>query len=144
MIYSPSSFSKPVWVSFFRWTQKIFTWICITKELLVAIDVHSMGKNTIEVNGYQQLFGSAEESNSYRFETTWVSQINLLVINPFNGNKSVLLVASSSFQTVICGDVVKYKPQSKAWSPEVKTSTCNALHSSKQNRYTQENMTHLW
>ncbi len=29
----------------------------VTKQLLVAIDFHSMEKNTIEVSGYQQLFG---------------------------------------------------------------------------------------
>ncbi len=28
-----------------------------TKQLLVAIDFHSLPQNTVEVNGYQQLFG---------------------------------------------------------------------------------------
>ncbi len=29
----------------------------VTKKLTVAIDFHSMGKITMEVNGYRQLFG---------------------------------------------------------------------------------------
>ncbi len=29
----------------------------VTKQLLVAIDFHSMEKTTMEVNGYRQLFG---------------------------------------------------------------------------------------
>ncbi len=35
----------------------IFWRMLVTKQLLVAIDFHSMEKNTIEVSGYQQLFG---------------------------------------------------------------------------------------
>ncbi len=50
-----------------------------TKHLTVAIDFHSIEKNTMEINGYHQLFGfqhsskylllcSAEERNSYSFK----------------------------------------------------------------------------
>jgi len=34
-IYSPSSFSKPAWVSFFFWTQKKIFWrMWVTKQLM--------------------------------------------------------------------------------------------------------------
>ncbi len=36
-----------------------------TKEFPVAIDLHSMGKNTMEVNGYQQLFGYQHSRKNY-------------------------------------------------------------------------------
>ncbi len=49
----------------------------VTKQLTVAIDFHYMEKNTMEVNGYRQLFGylhslkyfilcSTEDRDSYR------------------------------------------------------------------------------
>ncbi len=49
IIYSPSSYSKPVWVSFFCWTQ--FWRVVITKQLMVRIDFCSMEKivNTINL-----------------------------------------------------------------------------------------------
>ncbi len=34
----------------------------VTKQVMVAIDFHSMGKNTMEVNGYQQMFGYQHSS----------------------------------------------------------------------------------
>ncbi len=34
----------------------------VTKQLLVAIDFHSLEKNNMEVNGYGQLFGYPEFS----------------------------------------------------------------------------------
>ncbi len=34
----------------------------VTKQLTVAIDFHSMGKNTMEVSGYRQLFGYQHSS----------------------------------------------------------------------------------
>ncbi len=57
--YSPLSCSEPVWVSFNCWTRKkIFLRMFVTKQLMVPIDFHSMGKkNTMEVNGCCQLFG---------------------------------------------------------------------------------------
>ncbi len=53
----------------------------VIKQLTVTIDFHSMEKNTMQVNGYQQLFGfqhplkylhlcSSEERN-YRIGTVW-------------------------------------------------------------------------
>ncbi len=45
--YSPSSYSKPVRVSFFCWTQKKISWgMLVTKQLTVAIDIYSMAKHT--------------------------------------------------------------------------------------------------
>ncbi len=45
IIYSPSGYYKPVWVSFFCWTQKKIFWrIWVTKQLMVPIDFHSMEK----------------------------------------------------------------------------------------------------
>ncbi len=39
IIYSPSSCSKPVWISLFCWTQKKIFWrMLVTKQLLVATD----------------------------------------------------------------------------------------------------------
>ncbi len=34
----------------------------VTKQVTAAIDFHSMGKNTMEVNGYQQMFGYQHSS----------------------------------------------------------------------------------
>ncbi len=50
----------------------------VTKELTVAIDFYSIEKNTMEVNGYRQMFGY-QHSSKYlllclrekRFGTTW-------------------------------------------------------------------------
>ncbi len=43
----------PVWVSFSCWTQKKILWrILVAKQLTVSIDLYSMKKNTMEVNGY--------------------------------------------------------------------------------------------
>ncbi len=43
IIYSPSCCSKPVWVSFFCWTQNMIFWrMLVTKQLMVAIYVHSI------------------------------------------------------------------------------------------------------
>ncbi len=65
IVYSSSICFIPVWVSFFCQTKNgIFR---RTKQLLVAIDFHSMGeKNTIKVNGYQKLFGY-QHSSKYLF-----------------------------------------------------------------------------
>jgi len=69
---------KPVWVSFFCWTQRKIFW-----RTIGTIDFHSIFFfRTMEVNGAKQLFGSnrsskylplcsSEEINSYRFATTW-------------------------------------------------------------------------
>ncbi len=45
------------------WRQNIFRRMWVNKLLLVAFDFHSMKEKTMEVDGYQQLFGS----DSYRF-----------------------------------------------------------------------------
>ncbi len=75
---------------------------------LVPTDFYSMGKNTMKVNGYRQLFGyqhsskylllcSKEERNSYRFGTMWgwVSDDNLdFWLNyAFKTQKSILFTA---------------------------------------------------
>ncbi len=77
-----SSF-KSVWVSLFCRTQgKIFWRKFVTRLFWGTIDFHSRKKNTIEVNGAPELLCfphsseylplcSAEQRNSYRFETTW-------------------------------------------------------------------------
>ncbi len=45
IIYSPSSCSKPVWVSFFCWAQNKLVWrMLVTRQLTVAIDFSSMEK----------------------------------------------------------------------------------------------------
>ncbi len=74
VVYPLSSCSKPVWDSLICWSQKKIFWrMLVTKQLIVAIDVHSW-------NGYLQLFGyqhslkcifvcSTEKINSYRFGT---------------------------------------------------------------------------
>jgi len=52
IIYSPSSCSKPVCISFSCWTQKWIFWTIWAKQLMGPIDFHSMGKkNSMEVNG---------------------------------------------------------------------------------------------
>ncbi len=56
----PSCWYKPVWISLFYWTQKKILWrMLVTKQLLEAIDFHTIifFLHTMEVNGYQQLFG---------------------------------------------------------------------------------------
>ncbi len=48
IIYSPSSCSKPVWVSFPCWAQKMIFWrMLVTKQLMVAIDFHNMEKKIL-------------------------------------------------------------------------------------------------
>jgi len=70
VVYSPST------------QKKIFWRMLITKQLMYPIDFHSIFLPTIEFNGVHQLSGyqhsskylplcSAEERNSYRFETIW-------------------------------------------------------------------------
>ncbi len=57
VIYSPSSCSEPVWVSFFCWARmKIFWRMLENKQLQVAIDLQSIFFHIMEVNGYLQLF----------------------------------------------------------------------------------------
>jgi len=57
IIYSPSSCSKPEWISFFCWTQEKKFWrIRVTKQLMDPIDI-KINKNTMEVNGVHQLLG---------------------------------------------------------------------------------------
>ncbi len=87
-----SSCSKPVWISFSWWTQKMIFWrMLVTKQMMLAT---VWKKNTMEVNSYRQLFGyqhsskyfilcSAEERNSYGFGTTsgWVSFLGELYLN---------------------------------------------------------------
>ncbi len=63
-----------------------------TRQLTVAIDFHSMDKNTIEVNGCRQLFAqqhsskyiilcSTEEMHSYRFGNPfeWANDDNIFI-----------------------------------------------------------------
>ncbi len=83
VIYSPSSSSKPVWISLFCRTQmKIFWRKFVTRLFWGTIDFHSRRKNTMEVNGAPELLWflhsseylplcSAEQTHSYRFGTTW-------------------------------------------------------------------------
>ncbi len=53
IICSHSGCSKPVRVSFIYWAQKKIFWrMSVTKQLILAIDLHE--KNTMEVNGYHQ------------------------------------------------------------------------------------------
>ncbi len=46
-----------LWVFVFWWTKKIFWRMLLTKQLTVAIDFHSMGKN-MKVNGYHQMYNN--------------------------------------------------------------------------------------
>ncbi len=41
-----------------------------TEQLAVAIDFHSMEINTIEVNGYRQLFGNQYSSFVFKWRNT--------------------------------------------------------------------------
>ncbi len=82
IIYSPSSSSKPVWISMFCRTQrKIFGRQFVTRLFWGTIDFHSRNKNTMEVNGAPELLCfprsseylplcSAEQRNPYGFGTT--------------------------------------------------------------------------
>ncbi len=83
IIFSPSSSSKPVWISLFCRTQrKIFWRKFVTRLFWGTIHFHSRKKNTMEVNGAPELLCfphsseylplcSAEQRHSYRFGTTW-------------------------------------------------------------------------
>ncbi len=83
IIYSPTSSSKPVWMSLFCWTQrKIFWRMWVTEQFWGTIDFHSIFFPAMEVNGAPKqpgykLFSKylplclAEQRNSYRFGTTW-------------------------------------------------------------------------
>ncbi len=51
IISSPSCCSKPVWVSFFSWAQKKIFWrMLVTKQLMVAIDLHIKKQKTKKTN----------------------------------------------------------------------------------------------
>ncbi len=93
IIYSPSSCSIPVWVSFFCWTQnKIFWKMWATKWFLVPIDFNS----TFSIQAMDhQLFGypysskyiilySTEIRNAYKLGATWgwVNDDNFYFIIP--------------------------------------------------------------
>ncbi len=81
IIYSPSSSSKPVWMSLFCRTQrKIFWRKFVIRLFWGTIDFHSRKKNTMEVNSAPELLCfphsseylplcSAEQRHSYRFGT---------------------------------------------------------------------------
>ncbi len=81
--FTPSSSSKPVWMSLFCWTQrKIFWRMWETEQFWGTIDLHSIFFPTMEVNGAPKQPGyklsskylplcSAEQRHSYRFGTTW-------------------------------------------------------------------------
>ncbi len=61
--YSPSCYCNPVWVTFSCWTQHTFFWRMLVTKQLVAVDFKSMEKkSTLEVSGYQQLFGYQHSS----------------------------------------------------------------------------------
>ncbi len=49
VIYSPSSCSDPLWISYFCWTQKKIFWRILTKPLPVAIDFHTMENKTKKI-----------------------------------------------------------------------------------------------
>ncbi len=81
IIYSPSCRSKHVWVYFFFWTHNIFWFVCVTKELTVAIDFQSIFS---PYNGSQLLLSTfwlhtwikiyyfvLNSCNKCRFGTTW-------------------------------------------------------------------------
>ncbi len=63
---SPSSYSKPVWVSFFYWAQKIFgSFENILKKHTngVAIDLHSIFFSILrKINVYRQLFDDQHDN----------------------------------------------------------------------------------
>jgi len=67
IIFSPTSCSKPVWVSFFCWTQKkTFWWTSVTRQLM-----DSMGKlPTFFKISYFDYNRRKEKWNIYRFGTT--------------------------------------------------------------------------
>ncbi len=83
IIYSPSSSSKPVWMSLFCWTQrKIFWRRFVTRLFWGTIEFHSRKNNAMLVNGAPELLCfphsseylplcSAEQRHSYKFGTTW-------------------------------------------------------------------------
>ncbi len=58
VIYSPSSCSDPLWISYFCWTQKKIFWRILTKPLPVAIDFHSMENKTKKYYGSQWLLAT--------------------------------------------------------------------------------------
>ncbi len=83
IIYSPSSSSKPVWISLFCQTQTKIFWRKFEPGCFGAPLTSIVGKkNTMEVNGAPELLCfphsseylplcSAEQRHSYRFGTTW-------------------------------------------------------------------------
>ncbi len=86
VIYSPSSSSKPLWMSLFCWTQrKIFWRMWETEQFWGTIDFHSIFSPPMEVNGAPKQPGYKLSSkylllcsislcvrqNKERFGTTW-------------------------------------------------------------------------
>ncbi len=81
VVYSPSSSSKPVWMSLFCWTQmKVFWWMWGTEQFWGTIDFNSIflwksmvPKNSLITNFLQNIFLCVQQKqiNSYMFGTTW-------------------------------------------------------------------------
>ncbi len=79
--YSPSSSSKPAWMSlFYRIQRKIFWRKFVIRLFWGTTDFHSRNKNTMEVNGAPELFPTFFRITSFvfgrtktfiRFGTTW-------------------------------------------------------------------------
>ncbi len=96
IIYSPTSSSKPVWMTLFCWTQnRIFWRKFVTRLFWGTIDFYSRKKNTMEVNSAPELLCfshsseylplcSAEQRHSYRFGTTWWWANDRIVIFGWN------------------------------------------------------------
>ncbi len=90
--YSPSSYSKPVRVSFFCWTQKKISWgMLVTKQLTVAIDIYSMAKHT-ESQWLPSIWGWVNNERMFIFEWTIPWHDFLSVIHSLKTNLDLELL----------------------------------------------------
>ncbi len=81
IIYSPSSCSKPVWVSLFFLNTKEDVLKNVGNQKVDGIVFHSMEKNTMEFNGYHQLFVNSRVSKwwqNFNFKYHFRNNSNLL------------------------------------------------------------------
>ncbi len=53
----------------------------VTKQFMIPIDFHSMEENTMEVNGYRQLFGYQDSSKYNRLCSTEVRNPHRRCVN---------------------------------------------------------------
>jgi len=92
IIFLPSSCSKPLWVSFFCWTQKIIWRMLVTRQLLDPIDFHCRKvSGCCQLSGYQQsskylLLCSTKErdSNDTIFILGWTIPLTLCLKDTVN------------------------------------------------------------